>query len=162
MTDAVSRLRERAQSEATVFALNTKCQLLRKELAECQARDVKLREALEEYVYQEGATIQAQEVLDMPHDDTALREYTEYSLNKLPEMALLNQIGDLLEPVDYHGSYVDGIKAMVKQAKREVLLDAADRVSAARSQPGNEWGEGYTTASIDHEAWLRSMAEEIK
>ena len=57
--------------------------------------------------------------LAIPNDDSALREYAEDWLNKSPEMALLNQIEDLLEPVEYEGSYVDGIKAMVKQAQRE-------------------------------------------
>lgn len=76
------------------------------------------------------------------------------SSQTLPEIALLNEIGALLESVEYQGSYVDGIKAMVKQAKRNVLLEAADKFWYSEDKTN--------LVELGVKRWLRRMAEEIK
>jgi hypothetical protein len=99
------------------------------ELAECQAREAKLRETLDEIgnLNQEARfspviTQIVRVALALPTDDTALKEAIEAALQASPEFDLLTRIGQYLSDVDYIGDYVEGIK----QAKRETLLEAAD------------------------------------
>ena len=53
-------------------------------------------------------------------------------------------------------------KETIRHAKREVLLDAANIISLAVGQPGNDWGEGYTAATEDICKGLRRISEELK
>ena len=141
---------------------------LRKQLAESQAREAKYREALLEFdglirhQYSGSreamsdltyAAQHAKKVLDMPSDDTALRQANEAYLNASPEVQLLNTIGGFLENVEYTGSYLHGIFAYGKQAKKEALLEAANKLRDA------DWREWNTGVFIEDE--LRRMAEEI-
>ena len=73
-------------------------------------------------------------ILVIPADDTALRQANEAYLNASPEMQLLNTIGGFLEDVEYTGSYLHGIIAYGKQAKKEALLEAADDCGASAWQ----------------------------
>jgi hypothetical protein len=127
-----------------------------REAGASQAREAKLREALEglvSWVYASahwGCTplkvIYAQAVLALPTDDTALQEAIEAALQASPEFDLLTRIGQYLSDVDYIGDYVEGIK----QAKREALMEAAD----------------FLFSDGQHNHWavkeLRRMAKEIK
>ena len=54
------------------------------------------------------------------------------------------------------------LKKAIRQAKREVLLEAANIISLAVGQPGNDWGEGYTAATEDICKGLRRISEELK
>jgi hypothetical protein len=73
----------------------------------------------------------AMQALAMPTDDTALREYCEEYLNASEEIKMLNRIYmTFLDDLDYKGDIVDGIKAALKAAKREALLEAADAMEA--------------------------------
>jgi hypothetical protein len=120
-----------------------------------QARETKLRDALTKIatntIHWYASIQDAKAALAMPVDDSALKEALK---------------------VEYRRGYDDGFlvgaekgrnfSEEIKQAKREVLLEAANIVSQAVGQPGNDWGEGYTAATKDASRGLRRMAEELK
>jgi hypothetical protein len=128
------------------------------QLAASQAREAKLREALETVKVDliDGRLFAAvvdtkswhHRVLNaiaLPTDDTALQEAVEAALQDSPEFDLLTRIGKYLSDVDYIGDYVEGIK----QAKREVLLEAA------------EWFNNHYSDGDPVVYRLKEMAEEL-
>lgn len=62
-------------------------------------------------------------------------------------------------PVPSDNSALD---AAIRKGQREALEKAAEMVSAAKGQPGNDWGEGYTSATKDAVDGLRALAKELE
>jgi hypothetical protein len=125
---------------------------LRELLAGCQAREDHYRATLEMFLMPMpdksttvmdlllAVTESAMEALALPQDNTALKKAlrTEYL------------------------RAMEGYYESIVQAKREVLLEAANIISQAVGQPGNDWGEGYTAATEDISKGLRRISEGLK
>ena len=147
---------------------------LKQQLAECQARENVLRDALEsafgnEYWRPDNAPrviIQSmQKALTLPSDSTALDEALRKAEERVEasyklEIELLREIEEMLEPVEYSGSYVDGIKAALKQAKREALLEAAKLFDDQADREATN--SVRRIAFLNCAEWLRRMAKELE
>ena len=120
-------------------------------LAECQAREKKLREFLPPlYVHWPDLVQQA---MDIPSDSTALDSAIRQTEERVEasykvELDLLREIGEILEPIEYLGSYAEGIKAAIRQAKREALLELSDMIS--------------TLNACEQAAEIRRIADKLK
>ena len=104
-----------------------------KAIAESQAREKVLRDALESCSLSKSEL--RKQALALPHDSAALDEAIRQAEKRVEasykvELDLLREIGEILEPVDYRGSYAVGIKEAIRQAKKEALLELSDMIYA--------------------------------
>jgi len=86
----------------------------------------------------ESMQLDVNEVLELKRQLAEVEERVEASYQV--ELDLLREIGEILEPVEYSGSYAVGIKAAIKQAKleggREALMDASNEINEQDDMPG--------------------------
>lgn len=122
------------------------CEIAERRALECQAREKVLRDALrqvESCTSEEGYLMgplglvtTAAMALAQPTDDSALQEY----IDNLPEIQLLNEIGRMLDDVEYKGSYMDGIKTLLSK-ERERCIEAVRTLDDG--PPIGKWDSGY-------------------
>lgn len=90
--------------------------------------------------------------INQPSDDTALEAYVE----AMPEMKLLDEIGVLLNDVEYKGSYAEGIKALLA-LERERCIEAVRTLDDG--PPIGKWDSGYIVGLNNAIAAIRALGD---
>lgn len=130
--DIVKRAKKLGLHGCDLHQIFDRVEELQQQLLECQAHEKVLLDALENFgehssdcesgyekriaegyarmTTGKSCTCGFSSAINQPSDDTALNAYVE----ALPEMKLLDEIGVLLEDVEYKGSYVEGIKTLLE------------------------------------------------
>jgi hypothetical protein len=172
MNDRVERLRDLAALKHDDLSIGNEAadeiEELRKRLHEVSLDWQDMRQQLTDALHWKENYIEQVEKHNITLDELAgslareaeLREYVNEQANRCamfgyPE----NPPADLLASIPTDDT---ALKEAIEQAKKEVLLEAANIISQAVGQPGNDWGEGYTAATKDASRGLHRMAEELK
>jgi hypothetical protein len=166
MTDIVERLRE-GLDIGVPTPIGEQCrdaadeiESLRQQLAELEDDEQK---AVERCVIAEQKLAQCQAREKVLRDDMKLAsiQYMGCGGNLLPG-EIIDAMNSILNHTLVLSSDSTALDQAIRQAKREALLEAINRISRMKGQPPDDWHQGYAGGCIDNEQILRRMAKELE